>query len=191
MGMTRARPWSDDAECWCRRAFGLSSVASLSTGAMMAQRFYNSALSNHTARREIWLSRSVSGLSFKGPCPGNVEIEYAWKATRCWIRHEVDGGIEFRGGRELGGSAVAIVSRVESLDIGSSAFGRGPGSSSGWGLHSLPTAPSCLFPWAGVLPWQPWYCDSEGDLLHAPYGSDVPSQHQSCWCPMARAPAGC
>lgn len=36
MGMTRALPWSDDAECWWRRLRGLSSVASLSTGGMVA-----------------------------------------------------------------------------------------------------------------------------------------------------------
>lgn len=36
MGMARARPWSDDAECWCRSGLGLSRVASLSTGGIMA-----------------------------------------------------------------------------------------------------------------------------------------------------------
>ena len=36
--------------------------------------------------------------------------------------HEVKEEIEFRGGRELGGSADAIASWVESLDIGSFSF---------------------------------------------------------------------
>lgn len=73
MGTVRARPLSDDSECWCRRGLGLSSVASLSTGGMMALCFWIDSLNLccGKARSAVmrFISRTVPSMGTSGSLP--------------------------------------------------------------------------------------------------------------------------